>query len=55
MAIDRDLELSTRRRNESDRTNLLFEPEKLFRQTDGIRFIVSNVAVFDSDFEAHGF
>lgn len=54
LAIDADLKFSTGRGNERDRTHLLFEAQKLFRQTDGMRLVVSNVAVFDCDFEAHG-
>jgi hypothetical protein len=34
-------------------TNILFEPEKFFRQTDGLRLVVSHAAIFDGNLQCH--
>jgi hypothetical protein len=31
----------------------LFEPQQFFRQTDGMRLVVSSGAIFDFDFQRH--
>jgi len=41
------------RRNEFQRANTLFELQQFFRQTDGLRLIVSSRAVFDCDLHGH--
>ena len=52
-AVDADFESATAGRNQLERANALLEFQKLFRQTDGMRFVVSDRAVFDDDFRAH--
>jgi hypothetical protein len=47
LAVDHDLEHAAACGNELQRTDILFEPEKFFRQTDGLRLIVSHAAIFD--------
>ena len=54
LSIDGDLETPAARRHERQRTNVLFQLEQLVRQTDGMRLVVSNAAVFDGDFQTHG-
>jgi hypothetical protein len=51
--IDRDLEGATAGRDEGERFDVLLEPQEFFRQTDGLRLIVSNGAVFDADVQCH--
>jgi hypothetical protein len=46
-AIGANFEGAATRRNESKRFNALAEFENLGRQTDGLRRVVSNDAVFD--------
>jgi hypothetical protein len=41
------------RRNQGERFNALAELENLGRQTDGLRRVVSNYAVFDRNFRLH--
>ena len=52
-SIGADLESAAARRNESERRDALAEFENLGRQTDGLRRVVSNDAVFDRDFGFH--
>ena len=52
-SIGADLESAAARRNESDRRDALAEFKNLGRQTDGLRRVVSNDAVFDRDFGFH--
>jgi hypothetical protein len=40
-------------RDQRQRTNILFQPQKFFRQTDGLRLVVSNAAIFDDYFQSH--
>ena len=49
-SIGADLESAAARRNESERRDALAEFENFGRQTDGLRRVVSNDAVFDRDF-----
>ena len=53
LSIDADLKGPAARRDQPERANFLFELEKFFRQTDGLRLIVSSGAVFDGDFYVH--
>jgi hypothetical protein len=52
-SIGADLESAAARRNESKRRDALAEFENFGRQTDGLRRVVSNDAVFDRDFGFH--
>jgi hypothetical protein len=52
-SIGADLESAAARRNESERRDALAEFKNLGRQTDGLRRVVSNDAVFDRDFGFH--
>jgi len=52
-SIGADLESAAARRNESERRDALAEFENFGRQTDGLRRVVSNDAVFDRDFGFH--
>lgn len=45
--VDTNLELSAAGGNQGEACDVLFEFEQLLRQTDGLRFVVSNTAVFD--------
>lgn len=53
LSVNTDLESTTTRRNELERTNVLFELQKLFRQTDGLRLVVSSSAIFNCYLQAH--
>ena len=53
LSIDSDFKRTAARRNELEGSNILFEPQKLFRQTDGMRLIVSSRAIFDGDLNSH--
>jgi len=50
LSIDHHLERTTPGRHECERFNILLEPQKFFRQTDGLRFVVSSRAILDVDF-----
>jgi hypothetical protein len=52
-SIGADLESAAARRDESKRRDALTEFENFGRQTDGLRRVVSNDAVFDRDFSFH--
>jgi hypothetical protein len=52
-SIGADLESAAARRNESERRDALAEFKNLGRQTDGLRRVVSNDAIFDRDFGFH--
>jgi hypothetical protein len=52
-SIGADLESAAARRNESERRDALAEFENFGRQTDGLRRVVSNDAVFDRHFGFH--
>ena len=52
-SIGADLESAAARRDESKRRDALTEFENFGRQTDGLRRVVSNDAVFDRDFGFH--
>lgn len=54
-SIDADLECPAAGWNQFQRANVLFEPQKLFRQTDGLWLIVSNAAIFDCNLQCHSF
>ena len=53
LAIGADFEGAAARRNQGKRLNALAEFENLGRQTDGLRRVVSDDAVFDRDFGFH--
>lgn len=53
LPVDRDFERASARRNQSQRFDLLFELEKLFRQTDGMGLVVSGRAIFDAYVQIH--
>jgi len=46
-SVHRDFKDAASGWNEFQRTNVLFEPKKFFRQTDGLRLVVSHAAIFD--------
>ena len=52
-SIGADLESAAARRNESERRDALAEFENFGRQTDGLRRVVSNDAVFDRHLGFH--
>jgi hypothetical protein len=52
-SIGADLESAAARRNESERRDALAEFENLGRQTDGLRRVVSDDAVFDGHLGFH--
>jgi hypothetical protein len=52
-SIGADLESAAARRNKSERRDALTEFENFGRQTDGLRRVVSNDAIFDRDFGFH--
>jgi len=52
-SIGADFESAAARRKESERFNALAEFENFGRQTDGLRRVVSNDAVFDRYFGFH--
>lgn len=52
-AIGANFEGAAARRNQRKRFNTLAEFENFGRQTDGLRRVVSNDAVFDQDFSLH--
>ena len=53
LSICADLKSAAARRNEGKRFNALSEFENFGRQTDGLRRVVSNHAVFDRDVGFH--
>ena len=53
LSICADLKSAAARRNEGERFNALSEFENFGRQTDGLRRVVSNHAVFDRDVGFH--
>lgn len=53
LSIDTDLKRTARRRDQMQRTNILFEPEQFFRQTDGLRLVVSKAAIFNGNVQVH--
>jgi hypothetical protein len=52
-AIGANFKSAAARRNEGERFDALAEFENLGRQTDGLRRVVSNDAIFDRDFGFH--
>ena len=52
-AIDLHLKGATRRWNQPDRSDPLFQTQEFFRQTDGFGFVVSSGAVFDGNIQTH--
>ena len=54
LPIDAHLKHAAAGRHQRKRADVLLELQKFFRQTDGVRFIVSSRTVFDFDFQAHG-
>jgi len=52
-SISADLESAAARRDESERLDALAEFENFGRQTDGLRRVVSNDAVFDRHLSFH--
>ena len=52
-AIGANLESAAARGNQRERLNALAELKNFGRQTDGLRRVVSNDAVFDRDFGVH--
>ena len=53
LPIDRDFKSAAARRDEGERPKALFEPQEFFRQTDGMRLVVSSRAIIDGDFDCH--
>ena len=53
LPVHNDFEDPATRRNQFQRSNILFEPQKFFRQTDGLRLIISHAAIFDRNLESH--
>jgi hypothetical protein len=52
-AIGANFKGAAARRNEGERFDALAEFENFGRQTDGLRRVVSNDAIFDRDFRLH--
>jgi len=52
-AIDGDFKGAATRRDEGERADAIAEFEYLGRQTDGLRRVISDHAVLDSDFGFH--
>jgi hypothetical protein len=52
-AIGANFKSAAARRNEGERFDTLAEFENFGRQTDGLRRVVSNDAIFDRDFRFH--
>lgn len=52
-AINAHLERAAARRHQRQRTDVLLQLEQFFRQTDGVRFVVSGRAIFDGYVHAH--
>jgi hypothetical protein len=52
-AIGANFEGAAARRNEGERLDAFAEFKNLGRQTDGLRRVVSNDAIFDRDFRLH--
>ena len=53
LSIHADLKDTAARRNQLQRTNVLFELQKFLRQTDGMRLVISSRAILNCDFETH--
>jgi hypothetical protein len=53
LSIDADLKSAAARGDERERLNALAEFENFGRQTDGLRRVISNYAVFDRYFGLH--
>ena len=53
LPIDADLKGAAARGHEFQGTDSLFQGKDFFRQTDGLRFVVSSRAIFDGDFRIH--
>ena len=53
LSIDGDLKNAAACGNEFQRADVLFELQEFFRQTDGLRLVVSCRAVFDGDVQSH--
>ena len=54
LAIHYDLKCAAARRHQTERFDILFQSQKFFRQTDGLRLVISNAAILNDDFNAHG-
>lgn len=54
-SIDANLENTAAHRDQCELADVLFELQQLLRQTDGSRFVISNTAIFDFDFDGHNF
>ena len=52
-AVDRDFEHATAHRDKGEGLDVLFQAQELFRQTDGLRLVVSKAAILDADFQGH--
>src|SRR5207249_11402824 len=53
LSINGDFERATARRNERKGPDVLLKPQQFFRQTDGMRLIVSSRAILDRDLDWH--
>ena len=53
-AIDADLKRAAARGHEGQPANVLLEPQQFFRQTDGMRLVVSSGAILDRYIQRHG-
>ena len=53
LSIGADLKCAAARGNERERLDAFAEFENFGRQTDGLRRVVSNDAIFDRDFRLH--
>ena len=54
LSIGRDFKRATSAWDEFEERNMLLELEKFFRQTDGMRLVVSSGAILDRNFQWHG-
>ena len=54
LVISHDLEHTASCGYQRQRGNVFLEFEQFFRQTDGLRFVISNRAIFDRYLKGHG-
>lgn len=55
LPIGRNFKRAATARDQLEGTYVLLQLEKLFRQTDGMRFVVSSRTVLNSDFKGHNY
>jgi hypothetical protein len=55
LPIGRNLKRAATARDQLEGTYVLLQLEKLLRQTDGMRFVVSSRTVLNGDFKGHNY